>query len=132
MHRSLKRSTHTGTQSVRSNEKSVNRGMLGPSLYETMLSFLVCNNVTPILEESGRTLQAASPDEVSLVKFAEEMGFKLESRKLHSIKLLSPSNEELNFKIIRIFPFSSERKVELISAWECWCRVKRRSSSLST
>ena len=82
-------------------------------LYETMLSFLICNNVTPIFDETGRSLQAASPDEVSLVKFAEKMNFRLEQRKLYSMKILTPSGEELNFEIIRNFPFSSERKVLL-------------------
>jgi phospholipid-translocating ATPase len=84
---------------------------MGAFLYETMLSFLICNNVTPIVDETGRSLQAASPDEVSLVKFAEKMGFKLEERKLYSVQIITPINEELNFRILRNFPFSSERKV---------------------
>lgn len=80
-------------------------------LFETMISFLVCNNVTPIFDESGRSLQAASPDEVALVKFAEEMGFRLEERKLYSVRISTPNRQEISYKIIRNFPFSSERKV---------------------
>jgi phospholipid-translocating ATPase len=92
-------------------DKSLNKNMLGAYLYETMLSFLVCNNVTPIYDGSERTLQAASPDEVSLVSFGEEMGFVLEERKLHSLTIRTPNGESVKFSIIQNFPFSSERKV---------------------
>lgn len=80
-------------------------------IFDFLVSFLVCNNVTPIVDESGRQLQAASPDEVSLVTFAEQMGFRLHQRKLYEITLLTPSNDELKYEIVRNFPFSSERKV---------------------
>lgn len=98
--------------SVKTLDRSTNDRLLGAFLYETMLSFLVCNNVTPIFDESGRSLQAASPDEVSLVQFAEQMGFKMEQRKLYSLRLSTPSGQVLNFQIIQNFPFSSERKVQ--------------------
>ena len=88
---------------------------VGGFLYQTMLSFLICNNVTPIHEESGRSLQAASPDEIALVKFAESMGFLLVSRKLYNITVQIPTGEQLQYKIISNFPFSSEKKVTYTS-----------------
>ena len=79
-------------------------------VYNTLLSFLLCNNVTPIEDESGRTLQAASPDEVSLVKFAEMQGFLLNNRKIYEIGVKDPSGTITQFEILKNFPFSSERK----------------------
>jgi magnesium-transporting ATPase (P-type) len=79
--------------------------------YRVILSFLVCNNVTPIEDANGRTLQAASPDEISLVKFAEQIGFVLKSRDLFNIEILTPNNKVIKYKILKNFPFSSEQKV---------------------
>ena len=67
--------------------------------------------MTPIEDESGRTLQAASPDEVSLVKFAESLGFTMHSRKIYEIQIKDPSGHITVFEIIKNFPFSSARKV---------------------
>lgn len=79
--------------------------------YRVILSFLICNNVTPIEDANGRTLQAASPDEISLVKFAEQIGFVLKKRDLFSIEILTPNNKVIKYKILKNFPFSSEQKV---------------------
>jgi phospholipid-translocating ATPase len=40
-------------------------------------ALILCNNVTPVLDDGIRVLQASSPDEIALVKFAEELGFTL-------------------------------------------------------
>jgi phospholipid-translocating ATPase len=40
-------------------------------------ALILCNNVTPVLDDGVRVLQASSPDEIALVKFAEELGFTL-------------------------------------------------------
>jgi phospholipid-translocating ATPase len=79
-------------------------------VYDTLLSFLLCNNVTPIEDETGRTLQAASPDEVSLVKFAEQQGFILDNRKIYEIGVRDPAGTITQFEILKNFPFSSARK----------------------
>lgn len=76
-----------------------------------ILSFLLCNNVTPIEEESGRMLQAASPDEVCLVQYAESMNYIMKKRNLEKIILQDPLGNLREFKIIKNFPFSSARKV---------------------
>jgi len=43
-------------------------------------ALILCNNVTPVTDEGVRVLQASSPDEIALVKFAEELGFILKDR----------------------------------------------------
>ena len=80
-------------------------------IHEMIISFLLCNNVTPIEEESGRMLQAASPDEVCLVQFAESLGYTMKHRNLEKITLQDPVGNERVFKILKNFPFSSARKV---------------------
>jgi phospholipid-translocating ATPase len=57
--------------------------------------------------------QAASPDEVALVKFAESIGLRLFSRGQHLMQLESItgcSGDELTFDVLQIFPFTSESK----------------------
>lgn len=49
----------------------------------------LCHNVTPTYpdpnDKSIRDFQASSPDEVALVKFADQMGLKLLERDQHKI-----------------------------------------------
>ena len=48
------------------------------------LAISLCHNVTPVYPNADdpeeKDFQASSPDEIALVKFAEEMGIKLERR----------------------------------------------------
>jgi magnesium-transporting ATPase (P-type) len=48
---------------------------------DSILALMICHNVTPVLEEDGsRVLQGSSPDELTLVKFGEYVGYSLKSR----------------------------------------------------
>jgi len=40
----------------------------------------LCHNVTPVIENNSRVLQASSPDEVALVNSSENYGLFLEHR----------------------------------------------------
>ena len=80
---------------------------------DAITAMLLCNNVTPIVDENDKTnitYQASSPDEVALVKFAETLNMKLIYRtdKLIRIKNANDANEE--YEILANFPFSSETK----------------------
>ena len=72
--------------------------------------FLLCNNVSPIIDKGERILQASSPDEVALVNFAETVGFKLLERKTNLIKIKTPGDFIEEYEILFNFPFSSETK----------------------
>lgn len=74
------------------------------------LSIMLCNNVSPNEEGETRTLQASSPDEVSLVLFGESLGFKLQARAPDSITLQLPGGTLEKWIILYNFPFTSERK----------------------
>ena len=55
---------------------------------DLITALAVCHNVTPIEDEDGnKSFQASSPDEVALVKIAESMGMKLQSRSQEFLEL---------------------------------------------
>ena len=49
-------------------------------MLNAIYSLIICHNVTPVLDEDVRGLQGSSPDELTLVGFAEELGFVLVER----------------------------------------------------
>lgn len=70
----------------------------------------LCHNVTPTKGENGTIFfQAASPDEIALVQFAEKVGLVLEDRDTE-IMNIQTSIGLLELRILAIIPFSSERK----------------------
>lgn len=62
---------------------------------DLITALCLCHNVTPI-DEAGkeRTYQASSPDEVSLVKFAETLNMVMSSRDQNTIVLKNPADVE--------------------------------------
>lgn len=95
---------------------------LGSRVCELVLTLALCHNVTPTYDDDDGngdgisafgevTYQAASPDEIAIVKFCELVGLRLFKRDRHSISLLHvSSNQILEFEILYNFPFSSETK----------------------
>lgn len=79
-------------------------------LIKSLQAMLLCNNVSPTVGGNERQLQASSPDEISLVEFAESFGFEILSRKLEQIEVKTPSGEQIVYRILQNFPFSSDRK----------------------
>ncbi|KAH3744561.1 aminophospholipid-transporting P-type ATPase [Pelomyxa schiedti] len=73
----------------------------------------LCHSVTPVREHEDSdeiTYQAASPDEVALVKFTEKVGMTLHERDLHTIILRNSSNDFEKYEILETFPFASATK----------------------
>jgi phospholipid-translocating ATPase len=77
---------------------------------EVMSALILCHNVTPTEDNGERVLQASSPDEIALVKFAEEIGYVLKLKEVNRVVIEDPSGKEEEFEILENFPFSSERK----------------------
>ena len=78
---------------------------------DTITAMILCNNVTPIIDdEQNVTYQASSPDEVALVKFAETLNMKLNFRTDKEIKFMNANNNEESYEILANFPFSSDTK----------------------
>lgn len=55
-------------------------------------------------------LQASSPDEIALVKFAIDMNTALLERDRTSVQIKNADNKYENYEILANFPFSSETK----------------------
>ncbi|KRX64046.1 putative phospholipid-transporting ATPase IIB, partial [Trichinella sp. T9] len=96
---------------------------------EALEAIVICNNVTPTDTSIGSDdfddmalktaipmitdedyYQASSPDETALVHWARKLNVILNHRDIHRIQLIDPFENERNFKILQVFPFTSERK----------------------
>ena len=81
---------------------------------DLILALSLCHNVTPVYPDADdrtkKEFQAASPDEIALVKFAEQLDMRLEEREELYIKLKNPDGETEEYDILQCFPFSSESK----------------------
>ncbi|KAI8049231.1 hypothetical protein BDF22DRAFT_195005 [Syncephalis plumigaleata] len=78
---------------------------------DVALALALCHNVTPIESDidGSITYQAASPDEVAIVRWTASVGLRLAARDLHSITLTAPDGQH-TYTVLDIFPFTSETK----------------------
>ncbi|SCU78409.1 LAFA_0A06458g1_1 [Lachancea sp. 'fantastica'] len=83
-----------------------------PTRVRDLISALaLCHQVTPTFEDGELTYQAASPDEIAIVKFSESVGLTLFKRDRHSITLLhDQSGAFFEYDIKKVFPFNSDNK----------------------
>eukprot|EP00923_Selenidium_pygospionis_P008108 GHVN01013740.1.p1 GENE.GHVN01013740.1~~GHVN01013740.1.p1 ORF type:complete len:1361 (-),score=207.02 GHVN01013740.1:83-4165(-) len=99
--------TDSNTPSV-----SSRRVELRSAVRQAVTALAVCHNVTPVKDANTKevSFQAASPDEVALVKFASSVGLRLASRDDRQIQLVGPMGVILTYNVLQVFPFSSETK----------------------
>uniref|UniRef100_A0A2P2HY00 Phospholipid-transporting ATPase n=1 Tax=Hirondellea gigas TaxID=1518452 RepID=A0A2P2HY00_9CRUS len=100
------------------------RRTLSSKVGEAAKALALCHNVTPVYEEEATnttsppqelhgtvTYQAASPDEVALVRWTEIVGLPLVHRDLQSLTLRCPvTGALLKYTVLQVFPFTSETK----------------------
>ncbi|ORY85513.1 hypothetical protein BCR37DRAFT_402042 [Protomyces lactucae-debilis] len=71
----------------------------------------LCHNVTPTSDYDGESsYQAASPDELAIVKWTTTVGLTLLGRDRREIKLQRGDDTVLRFEVLHLFPFRSETK----------------------
>lgn len=90
---------------------------------EALLAISLAHNVTPVEEGGQHTLQAASPDEVALVRFAESVGMTLKERSMNRIVLKVPGGLDMSFDVLAEFPFTSEAKRMGVVVQNCKTRT---------
>ncbi|KAL3097585.1 hypothetical protein niasHT_023385 [Heterodera trifolii] len=101
---------------VRMHVESAYSGKLARNSFSVKLQTAVeaialCHNVTPIDEKGKPTFyQAASPDEVALVQWTEQVGVKLARRDLSQMQLQLANGTTKSIQILHLFPFTSESK----------------------
>ena len=80
---------------------------------EFILGMALCHTALPEVKEDGIDFQASSPDEVALVRAAQEMGYLLINRSSQKIELLigsGPNQTREEYEILEVIEFSSKRK----------------------
>ena len=103
-------STSLGASTMRT------RREIGSRVRDLVLALALCHNVTPTTEDkegqSFTTYQASSPDEIAIVRWAENVGLRLMHRDRRSITLQSvdTSRVVVQVQILEIFPFTSAGK----------------------
>lgn len=82
-----------------------------------LLSLALCHTCLPEVQEDGKTqFMASSPDELALVQAAQDMGFLVLNRDVHTITLkIKPSGIDTEpvtetYEILDVIEFSSKRK----------------------
>ncbi|OAL46397.1 phospholipid-translocating P-type ATPase [Pyrenochaeta sp. DS3sAY3a] len=82
-----------------------------------LLSLALCHTCLPEVQEDGEThFMASSPDELALVQAAQDMGFLVINRDVHTITLkIMPSGAEgepllETYEVLDVIEFSSKRK----------------------
>jgi phospholipid-translocating ATPase len=80
-----------------------------------LLSLALCHTCLPEVQENGEThFMASSPDELALVQAAQDMGFLLINRDVHTITLKLPGvngeSTSETYEILDVIEFSSKRK----------------------
>ncbi|CDK25006.1 unnamed protein product [Kuraishia capsulata CBS 1993] len=84
---------------------------MGNRVRDLVTTLAICHNVTPSMEDGEITYQAASPDEIAIVKFTESVGLSLVKRDRTSLTLSSNHTRQYyDYDILQVFPFSSETK----------------------
>ena len=82
---------------------------------EFIIGLAVCHTALPETREDGEIdFQASSPDELALVRAAQDLGFQVISRSSQSITLRETDSkgrdEQLVYEILDVIEFSSKRK----------------------
>ncbi|CDR93704.1 phospholipid-translocating P-type ATPase, putative [Babesia bigemina] len=76
-----------------------------------ILSLAICHSVTPIADKDDKLdFQASSPDEIAMVTFARMCNVELRERDETRMVLRVRGCILLTYKILMVFPFSSETK----------------------
>lgn len=101
-----------GVRSPGSSSVGSRRARIQTQVLDAVLAIGLAHNVAPVEDEDGdgRTYEAASPDEVALVRFAESVGLVLQERSMSTIVLRAPGGVLLHYDILAEFPFTSEAK----------------------
>lgn len=79
-----------------------------------LLAIALCHTCLPETKDGKTDFQASSPDELALVRAAQELGYQVIRRTVRTITLMVPQPsglaQEMTFEILDIIEFSSSRK----------------------
>lgn len=102
---------YVSLMSLQEGPVSAKKRDLTAKVCELVVTLALCHNVTPTYDDGSLTYQAASPDEIAIVKFVELVGLKLIKRDRKSITLLHlKDGSEVTYNVLYNFPFNSDTK----------------------
>lgn len=127
----------SNTSSSGANNHNTLKRDMGNRVRDLVTTLALCHNVTPTNEDGEITYQAASPDEIAIVKFTESVGLSLFKRDRHNITLVhEKTHQNLHYKILNMFPFNSDTKrmgiiVRDVKKDELWFLIKGADTVMS-
>lgn len=82
---------------------------------DAVFALALCHNVTPNhdndeSDDDTVQYQASSPDEIAIVKWTASVGLRFIHRDRTTMQLKSTNGETFEYSILKMFPFTSERK----------------------
>lgn len=87
------------------------RREIGTRVKDIVTTLAICHSVTPSYEDGHIEYQAASPDEIAIVKWTASVGLSLFKRDRTSMTLIhQATNASLDYEILYVFPFNSDNK----------------------
>lgn len=76
-----------------------------------LLCLAICHTAQPEARDDGElAFQASSPDELALVKAAQELGFLAIERSAQAITIETPEGQRQTYEILHVLEFNSDRK----------------------
>lgn len=94
-----------GNEGIRSRREARSR------VRDLVQCLAICHSVTPSYDDGELTYQAASPDEIAIVKWTAQMGLSLLRRDRTSMTLVHEATQErFEYNILHVFPFNSDNK----------------------
>lgn len=87
------------------------RREIGSRVRDVVTCLAICHSVTPSYEDGEVVYQAASPDEIAIVKWTGSVGLSLYKRDRTSMTLIhEPTKTSHEYDILHVFPFNSDNK----------------------
>lgn len=87
------------------------RREIGSRVKDIVSTLAICHSVTPSYEDGEIAYQAASPDEIAIVKWTASVGLSLCKRDRTSMTLRHhATNTNQDYDILYVFPFNSDNK----------------------
>uniref|UniRef100_A0A060T2A0 Phospholipid-transporting ATPase n=1 Tax=Blastobotrys adeninivorans TaxID=409370 RepID=A0A060T2A0_BLAAD len=84
---------------------------IGARIRDAVTCLAICHSVIPSVDDGEVVYQAASPDEVAIVKWTSSVGLTLSRRDRTSLTLVHESTHtSMEYDILHVFPFSSDTK----------------------
>lgn len=87
------------------------RREIGSRVKDIVTTLALCHSVTPSFDDGKLEYQAASPDEIAIVKWTSSVGLSLVKRDRNFISLKHEASQTfIEYDILYVFPFNSDNK----------------------